>query len=316
MNNRKRVGYIKEPKEKLSEERDNIFSWRHFLTSEAIILALMTAISYIWVYSYEFGYYSYFGIPSNLITINVSDILNFSVSFIFILSIFAQIILLILFESSSRTSFFSRFEWRFALPIGLSVLFFILLPVIYYGIWNIFWPVLIFLGIFIIFLLIVELIIRKIKKPTGIYNSVFDVFTYKLDSKLGKWVNLNILNILAFVVTFFIVIAFLRAYGESRAMKETNFYIVNTKPECVMLYFKGEINVCSPFDRQNKVVDRSYKFIKLADSPDILIRYESVGPLRLKSLSTPTPTSTISPLATVTPIPKSTTAVPSMAPTK
>jgi hypothetical protein len=77
--------------------------------------------------------------------------------------------------------------------------------------------------------------------------------------------------------------------------------VVNTNPECVVLYQRADNNViCSPFDRNLKQVDRVYRLINLSTS-DYQLKYEKLGQLKLKPLSTPTPIPTNTPTITITP---------------
>jgi len=61
------------------------------------------------------------------------------------------------------------------------------------------------------------------------------------------------------------------------------FLVPVSSPDSVVLSSFGEYLIVAPFDRKTKAVERSFSILKKGEDPKLLLRWELVGPLRLKS---------------------------------
>lgn len=230
--------------------------------SEGLIVAYLTFLGYAVAFSYQVGYASAFGIQQ-FVTLNLTNIF---------LSIVMVAIFLILF--AALVDFivdifpFSNIQNYFSLTIMLAIILMLLLmgdsklviiPTVFF--------------IFVLACEIIACIIDKNKNPGG--KSGQTKFTLSIEiffhNSLGK--NIKIV----FLITVFIIIS---AYlvGNNKARNETEFLILNTTPEYVVLAIYDDNIIVAPINRNTNTVYMQYKIYNIRDS-SLIMKMEEVGPL-------------------------------------
>lgn len=77
--------------------------------------------------------------------------------------------------------------------------------------------------------------------------------------------------------------------GRFSAMWKQEFLIPSSCLNCVVLSSFGENLIVAPFDRKTKLVERSFSIIKKGEDPKLVLSWEVVGPLQLKTPPTDVP---------------------------
>jgi len=72
-------------------------------------------------------------------------------------------------------------------------------------------------------------------------------------------------------------------------MWKREFLVPAPPPDTVVLSSFGETMIIAPFDRKTREVERSFSILKKGEDPKLLLRWEVVGPLQLKTQLTPVP---------------------------
>jgi len=125
-----------------------------------------------------------------------------------------------------------------------------------------------FFSLFLLGLVLIYLIIRY---------AIFKLIINKIDNIITGIEK----NPLVFIIILlFILISGAYIYGYRKAMGQKLFLIRETTPEQVVLRIYGDKLITAPFDKQNKEVRYGYFYItKMGDEPNILIKFDVVGPL-------------------------------------
>lgn len=269
--------------------------------SETIILAALPIIAYAVVFSFEWGYFSVFKIPLEFASFDLSRVFLALYSIIvifFLVYLFTDSILSLI--SNQPESIRQRLSVLLIFIVGVLIYFLIYsnVPEILRYLW-IFAVVLVLPNIIIFFLL--PLITQKSRKGylaklqaddeviidttrRNASSSVLDVISRIMDIRM----------IFALLLTG--VIIFL-AYdiGVSSALQQSEFRVVNTSPERVVLWITNDQVICAPFDRVTKQINPSFIVLKLGEDSEIEYRLEKIGPLKVRTLSHYSPITTITP---------------------
>jgi hypothetical protein len=70
--------------------------------------------------------------------------------------------------------------------------------------------------------------------------------------------------------------------GRFEAMWKKEFLVPASRPESVILSTFGDNMIVAPFDRKTKEVERSFSILKKGEDPNLLLRWEMVGPLQVR----------------------------------
>ncbi len=247
-----------------------------FLRNEAIILALIPISANVIVFSYDYGYLSYFGLSA--------DFVKFSINRIFVISIILIAISLIIYQWGYRvTGLINKLPKPISYRI-LSVLFETLLSTTFIYAMSI-------IKIeYILFFVIIFSIVNFIPLPwkETFIKSYEDIDRKQLERREkqeqeNNWIDpfdkiFNKLGVNGSRILLGIVLIF--CLGRISAKVKSNYYVLNTDPETVVLWNTDEYLIAAPFDRNSKTVERKISIIAIPDK-EINISDEAIGPLQL-----------------------------------
>jgi hypothetical protein len=93
----------------MADEQQSARSW----ITDGMIIALITASAYFWALRYETGWYEYFKIPSQLISLNLTNVFDISglINFVFANLLVPVLVLLWMWNPSNR--FIHRFSSKY-----------------------------------------------------------------------------------------------------------------------------------------------------------------------------------------------------------
>ena len=253
------------------------------------VLTIFTVpVSYFFAYRFEVGYASYFGISSQLISLDITRIM----SAIFIFFTFFFLILYLIYVSNVvylplqelihkhfREPIFR--EVKRVLPIWFIYFFYIYsigLSISSYFI----------LGFAIIISFFHFLFPLIIKTPGSTYADILEN-QHKIEANTETTVSLLVkhigVDLSKWVVFVIILFAFVNIFayflGIREARTSRSFLITNESEEKVVLRTYDNIMVLAPFNRDKKVVYPEF-IIKDLSSLEVSLKEEAIGPLKLK----------------------------------
>lgn len=277
--------------------------------SDTIIIGLLTIATYCLIYFYRGGYFSYFKLPLQFISFNIIDILIVGSAIIVLFVIFFGAIDTIFWLASPKGK---TPEPVFRRLYQLSPLLLLVLPFLLFYDWSIESSLLLGFIIFVVLIMFLPPLLTK--KYKGSYLEKMEAIDQQPSSNVwdGSLFNraINLIGHRTFVVLiyFFLSLNIVYQAGRSSAMRQTEFYVVNTSPEAVVLYMNDDEAVCSYFNRVTGEVEPGFFVVDIKSGNEYIFTLDEIGPLTRSSGTKPsaqTPTPTISPTMkpTLTPSP-------------
>ncbi|WP_422156474.1 hypothetical protein KV699_08735 [Vreelandella titanicae] len=222
-------------------EENKVFKSR--LVGEGVIVALITAFTYIVAYLYEYGYVSYFGIPKSFISINIVTLLVAAGSIGFIVFTSAQFLgfTLPMFRTSNdveeKNIHYRRFMFLNACALVVGIFLF-----------RAYGPSLIGVGIYLVVVIFSNIMIFgfKILKPVKMpLKERVSTSALNDDDPFDIWLPIRSFFGINIYRTFMIVILFFwLAYvvGNSEAHRQKEFLVTTVDKRSYILVRKYEDN--------------------------------------------------------------------------
>jgi len=269
------------------------------ILGEAALVVLLTAGAYLLAFSYETGFAKHFGIPTDLISVDLRSLLLFGGgSITAVLGVLVAFNFLVMTFPSKAHPAIQRALVRsiiFAMPCSI--------PIALYGIdhpqkW--WWWVLVYVA-YLFFEFVYPLFVTR--GTRGYVNKLAAV--HAADDRtpdLATTAAARFGPSPVIVVCFFpLALLIARIGGETTAMKKTGFLVLDSKPARVVLRAYGETLVCAVADLDRHEVISDFLLVKFGEN-SLPLRLQEIGPLQLRRQSPimgtpipPTPTPTPSP---------------------
>jgi hypothetical protein len=265
---------------------------RNYL-SEATIIAVASASAYYFSYTYEKAFLSYFSIPQQFITIDITTILSFgAIIFGALILIFPALNMFTIILSRTKNEYLGRLVrpyWIF--------LFLILAHFYFFGLekWTLLITYLVVCLIFAFFDFIFPLITQRGMKTyteklhaQEEIESQFKSLPQEVSIKYGRDTALLVmLLIMGYLIS--------SNAGLAEAMRQKSFLFTNTQPQLVVLRIYSNRLICAQYDDVNNEILQQFSIIELGENtPALSLR--SVGPIHPAATPTsPSPTPTTIP---------------------
>ncbi len=121
----------------------------------------------------------------------------------------------------------------------------------------------------------------------GFVMGVFSSLIIRRDRKLHSILNPEGAQRLraTFVIAMWLLLGVNTAWmtGAVLARTQTQFYVVQSSPETIVLGIWGDTVVSAPFDRKTRTVRREFIITKTSEHSPLDIREERIGPLRTET---------------------------------
>lgn len=274
------------------EKNNSENSFKALFRSEGLLIFIAPILAYIVFYYYFKGYFYYFNIPENLLSLETIQIIGLIAILLPNLFNFSRLFF-ISFEALSEVKSKSIgekifFAFMFVFLLAGSVL-------IFFFDWILFG---IYFGILLIIIIILYIRVRFLKKQlTNKIKQFSDdpKITAKLEgnAKLAlknnvgdsaniksSWMSSVGSNAIVIFIFYVVLTACIYSYGTLKASKEISFQVAHINPECVILYMTSERAICYSFDRTTKIINNSFKIIPLGNDPNLEFTTEKIGPLK------------------------------------
>ncbi len=245
--------------------------------SDAIWVIALTAASYAIAFSYESGFAKYFNIPVSLISISPTLLLNAAGALLAAaipMYAIANAIWPLLPRSETALAKAVRLLVKQTLFLG-----FLFSPFLVHGEgWYLFGGVVAATAFFeLIFPLFTQWRIptfeQKLAEQDRIERkSIPFSLTGTAIGRFGK-------APVVFFLLLLVVSSFANILGSQEAKRKTEFFLVKSELNTILLYQYDNVFVMQSFDPESKVLTGSLNIARLGDGKDIKLAIESVGPL-------------------------------------
>lgn len=280
---------------------------KKFLSSEVLILPVITIFIYGFAFMEKYHYLISFNIPVSLINIEVADIgmviLHLVTIYIYFFWIgFLVFVIINRWIPIKKDRSYIIFLSVMVSPIGYWLSLLIVQNRMVAIILSI--PFCIIIGLLICWPFCVLTQSLEIKRLN--VEVVLPILNIKINNRslyesFVSGFNRNLLFFLSFVTLG----STYMTMGSIDARTRVVYPIAKTNPECVVAYQSSDRFICFSFDRAKKEIG-DYRILFFQDSQNINFTHESIGPLHLKPTPTPTLKPTFTPTITKTPSPTAT----------
>jgi|GEM_PF-4275223 len=235
----------------MTESRNNFASLK---LTDAIILAIITALGYLLSYSYEAGFLSFYGLESKfvelpLVTIISSSFGSFSV---FCMLLYFANYLFQFFENKSNIKNIIKTTKEVILFLSLIFLLLVCLSKL-----GIIWDSLLFI------FSIIELIF-----------AILFLFIMQFNNSSNSKKNRDII-VLAILITSSIY-SFSFSLGEKYAETKKDYYVIDSMPNHVVISTYEDKFIIVPIDAEKKVFTRQYMLIS---KENLVFKKKEIGPI-------------------------------------
>lgn len=268
---------------------DRISSTENIL-SEAALLAFITAAAYYLAFQHEAAFIGYFGVPRELVQVEIQSLILMAASIATVLLLFAPLAQSILAMVPAQNERLKPFVLRWGamlllIPISISAI----------GVRN--WRQWILIVASVSTLAALELLppllaklagrARTAEGEGGTYLEHWGALQDKRRDRIRESMLHGLLGPLGLNVTrILLILLFLNviatATGLYNARTQRDFLVLRGTPERVVLRIYGSRAITAPLLRRDRLVQKQYRFVNLDESDTAILSLERVGPLSVK----------------------------------
>jgi len=250
-----------------------------YLSSEALILAVVPVIAYLAIYSYHSGYFNVFSIPTQIIEFSPIEVFRVSgilLAIAFTIFIWGDIVI------SSVEIFPPIVAVRLRRGIIISIIYLVLIPFVLDPKVRDSWCWIAIGGPLVFFSVELLLPLLTQRKEQGYQAKlrVAEESKYKSESD-NDW-QTSLEKLLAFLgpwiagVLFLLIIVY--GLGRYKALTRDKFYVLSEKPSIAILWLGSNRAVMSEYDPNTNQISPTLSIFNL-DKEEINIRLQDIGPL-------------------------------------
>jgi hypothetical protein len=216
-----------------------------FLT-EGITIAIVPAIAYFLAYEYELGFFNAFKAPEDLVSVDITSIITFSMGAFLFNSILYQVVTSLWYTHHVNLA---EMPWK---PLFFKKVlpFFFLLVLVLFSLYPFTW-------------------VRTVISPALLILSFIILIRTNI---YPKWFTTFI-----FIATLSIIIC--QGIGQYTAAKKISFTVIKDKNIFVIRKL-GDSLLCSTYDAKLKTFSKSFQVIPLKE--DLNLEYKEIGPLHFQ----------------------------------
>jgi hypothetical protein len=101
-----------------------------------------------------------------------------------------------------------------------------------------------------------------------------------ISQNIDYWLKRLIIDYRSMITYLVIILLVIYVSGRSDALGQDYHYVVNTKPERVVLWMTEDYSICSLYGKQTHIVDPNYIILKNGDDTSIEFTLEKTGRLQ------------------------------------
>lgn len=253
----------------------NGWNWQ----TAAALFGLAAPIGYGAAYLREWGFCSVFGIPTELIQLNVTTVLiaiTSGVGALFLLFWLADLFYTI--SQQGKLKKFGPIRRRLSFDV-LVLIFFSFLFALFPPIRDV-WPLLVYFLVLLIFAQFGAPLIaqRQIRGYIGKLEAQ-DQVERETPALLDYFIKRVGITIVSFGILLLLFLGVMFCVGYNTAVNQTDFLVPSTREDSVVLRIYGDSLICATFNIETREVDKTFTIIKLDDEPRPQLRLVRLGPL-------------------------------------
>jgi hypothetical protein len=255
----------------------------HWLT-EGMIIASVPFLGYLYVFTFELGFTSYFHMPIELISPSLNYVYLFS-----LLIIFSGLIFIFYFDyfysgfidpvSDGPIVRFFKKVWPY---VFLYSFFLVAFMTLFFGRRGGYSPWAI---LYIVFCVSIWLLTEMGRKDLGIVTASLKVLSSNPRISFG-WAGGfdNRKSVIVFLIIGLMLMP-VYSFGQAAAKSRDHFLVFYRHKNKIILRIYGDNAICVGFDKLNKEIDGKFEIIKLCDGNGGQFGLESIGRLTGKKLT-------------------------------
>ena len=220
--------------------------------SEGITLALSPVIAYFLAYQYEVGYYEFFGVPTELISVGTIDLLAIGSAIAGFLMILFQIGDMLIGMTPERLL---KLPGKVRPFVILFLGFLAMLPVFAFFL-NFRWREAISVPAGITLMVLVQYLSARYCKNRAIPDRLFTL-----------------------IILAIFGVGLFRAIGKWRAENQRSFVILTDQPGSFVIQKMGDYLLLGTYDENSRATLKTFRILPLSDQP-VAIEKRDIGPLQ------------------------------------
>jgi hypothetical protein len=253
---------------------------KSFSLSETMLLAVVPAIAYYFSYTYERGYFQAFGLPLDMVRVELTTILSFTAA-ILTLAIFMFNI------SNAIIPYFGDEENRSSQPLikyiwsRMPVLFLAFIYIYIYDFRNTGW---IYFGAILLLIILIDILpvlLSRKKEVSFLEQLNIDIFSgYK-----GKHLVTTIRKKYGVSAIYFLVCIILgngisHSMGEAEATRKTKFLVPFTNKELLVAKIVEDKALCISIDNLTGKIKSGFVIINISQNNEIAFDVKNVDRIK------------------------------------
>jgi hypothetical protein len=268
----------------LTNQADDTPTKRVFLgipLSETLLLAGASFVAYVLTFVYQAGYFDTFGIPRQLISLTLVDVLSIGSK---IVGVFVAILVFLNF-----LSIFLPRQINYPLRrriLQILPLFLFIVPWLFFYEWGRDSVIVALLMIFLVLIMFLPPLFEG--RDKGGYLQKMEALDSRLSASYPWEGSLlsrlaDVVGVSGFMVIMYFLLSANLAYnaGKASAVNQKIFLVANTSPEGVVLFMTSDRLITAPIVSATKEIVPSFTVINLTKDSAITLRSVKLGPLRL-----------------------------------
>ena len=258
---------------------------KDFILSPTILIGVSTLFAYIYSYIYQIGYFSYFGIPEETMQFDILSLLSQAgaISYFLMTGLLIFVVLYTLFIVYPLDSLTQKIVYVICFTGLLTILVFFHTMITFElnkHLDSTNWLILILSPLIPITLIGIFFImpIVRYKYIKGIKNR----FEYaSLDRTMSKQNRafINMFIVYTIIMIFFGCFMMAGDFGQYSAYGRTEYYVMLSEPEYVVLFMDNLNVVCARYGKYSKIVDNTFYIYERSDLEPIILEMRKIGPL-------------------------------------
>jgi hypothetical protein len=247
--------------------------------SEATIIAASPVAAYFVTFAYHAGHAQFFGIPRELVTVDLKMFVLASSSLVLIAGVCLTLSLLFFgfWPHGKRDSVLYRRAVALFPSFFLSVMLILTSDL---RRWYNWFAAVIPLAILVFVLFVVPLLLRSNKGTSLADRLETHERSQRDDSVFDYYMRQGMGVLLVTGVWVYIAVQVAYALGESESKRQTDFFVRSTSPETVVLSIYGDCAITAKFSRDKKTVEKNIMVVKITEAPTVAMHSERIGPLQ------------------------------------
>ncbi|KAB7681123.1 hypothetical protein GBN23_06365 [Plesiomonas shigelloides] len=243
--------------------------------TDATYLLIIPAIAYALGYFFEFGYLSYYDVPSVLITTDIESMINAGIYML--LPLLSTLIwLAVALDASCSKKHSEKFAG--------TIMLFLLIPIIMFICKGGWWYLIVFIAS-----LAIKLVIAILGEAESMSDKFRDKFSNLNESFFGDLERKPTENLyhrskqfasVIFILLVPFLMSYTSGYNYARDKNAYDTFEYNNNKHLALIRVYGEKAIAIPFNINNDSLKKQYTILPLSELSKVMISKQNIGPLQ------------------------------------